>query len=624
MSVALPLLPWPRELREVGGSFRLSSLRVDGAGARWGEMLIDRFAQRVALRFGTSLAVEYEAAQCNLQMVLAAGAADESYQLDVSSDGIEIRASERVGFLYALETLLQLVNADSDHLTVPCVQIRDFPRFRWRGLLLDPVRHWMPVSVVKQTLEGMAAVKLNVFHWHLTDDQAFRIECETFPRLHQEASRGEYYSVRDVADVIDFASALGIRVVPEFDVPGHATSWVAAYPALGCTDTAPVLQDRWGIFDTLLNPARESTYEFLDRFFSEMASRFPDESVHIGGDEVNGREWLESAEIREFMASIGAPSPGHLQRYFTARVRDIVRRHGKRATTWEEGAAPGVTVQTYKSADAISPEWTGGGEVIISFGFYLDLLRSAAEHYSVRMPAPICSESQATIIGGEACVWTELVTVENVTSRLWPRLGAIAERLWSSAEVVDEHSLDERLESLTLHLRSVRIDVGRDVRSMLARLSPPLLLESLEFVASFLEPVKDYVRHLSGAYNVSTPLTRLVDSIPPESIAARHFDELVSRGDANRIIEVLRRLEQQASALASGVSGTALDEILPLLDLLTDLAQIGCDLTAGADGATREELEELLSRSSEPIAELIVPFAKSVVRLALRPVDTHP
>jgi len=625
MSAGISLVPWPREVSLTGGVFDFTSLRVAEADASLPVSLLNRFAERVDRRFGSRVSVVREALDSNVrfgsQSGLSPGAGVESYEIEVSSGLIEIRALNAAAFGYALETLLQLMDAGADAFTIPCGSIRDSPRFSWRGLLLDPVRHWLPVSVVKKTLEGMAAVKLNVLHWHLTDDQAFRIECTSFPRLHQVASRGEFYTVHDVADVVAFAAALGIRVVPEFDVPGHATSWVAAYPHLGCTGQTPPLQDRWGIFDTLLNPSRESTYAFLDTFFAEMASRFPGEYVHIGGDEVNGREWLESPEVTAYMSETGLSSVSELQALFMERVSEIVRKHGKRPVAWEEGSSAVTTAQTYKSAEAALAPRASGSQVIVSFGFYLDLMRSTEEHYAVQLPGPAEGELENSVVGGEACLWSEFVTEENITSRLWPRLGAIAERLWSTADGGHERSLYQRLDSLQAHLLSLGIDAGRDAANLLDRIVPAKLRDPLLFIAGGFEPVKDYVRHLSGNYDVHVPLNRLVDGIAPESRIARQLDQAASREEMSGVIAALDRVLEYGALVEQSISGTSVEEILPAVQRLIRIAKAGREAVLAVLGqrplsdAAAAELDDLQPEKTAPIAELVVPLAASVRRL---------
>jgi len=211
---------------------------------------------------------------------------DESYRLDVSSDGARISAVTVVGALRGLETFAQLIAPGADGFEAPAIHIEDQPRFPWRGLMLDVSRHWMPVAVIERNLDAMAAVKLNVFHWHLADDQGFRVESKRFPRLHQLGSDGKFYTQDEVRHVVSYARDRGIRVIPEFDIPGHTTSWFAGYPELASAPGPYTIERKWGIFKPTMDPSQEETYSFLDAFIGEMAALFPDPYFHIGGDEV--------------------------------------------------------------------------------------------------------------------------------------------------------------------------------------------------------------------------------------------------------------------------------------------------------------------------------------------------
>src|SRR5690606_32215114 len=241
---------------------------------------------------------------------------DDSYRLEIGPKQAVLQAETDLGVLRGLETILQLLTADQDGPFFPAVRITDQPRFPWRGLLIDCARHFQPVEVIKRNLDGMAAVKLNVLHWHLTDDQGFRVESKVFPRLHQEGAAGAYYTQEQIREVINYADLRGIRVVPEFDLPGHTSSWVLGYPELASAPGPHHPEIGFGVKDTLLNPAREETYTFLAAFFQEMAALFPDEYIHIGGDENNGRQWLANPEIQAFMRDHGLPDNHATQTYF--------------------------------------------------------------------------------------------------------------------------------------------------------------------------------------------------------------------------------------------------------------------------------------------------------------------
>jgi hexosaminidase len=259
---------------------------------------------------------------------------DESYTLSVTSAGARLTANNPLGVLRGLETWLQLVLSDAGVPAVPAVSIEDWPRFPWRGLLLDCCRHFMPLPVVKRNLDALAAVKMNVFHWHLTEDQAFRIESRRFPRLHQQGSGGQFYTQDQVREVLAYARERGIRVVPEFDLPGHTGAWLLGHPELAASPGPFEPIRKWGIFDVSLDPSREEVYAFLEEFLTEMAGLFPDEYLHIGGDEVRGRDWNEN--LQEFLYAHGLRDNHALQAYFNGRISGILGRlrRGRREASW--------------------------------------------------------------------------------------------------------------------------------------------------------------------------------------------------------------------------------------------------------------------------------------------------
>ncbi|MCR5888988.1 family 20 glycosylhydrolase [Hymenobacter sp. J193] len=284
---------------------------------------------------------------------------EERYSLRVTPMGVSIDAPTSLGVLRALATLEQLPERQGRHMVLPEVDIVDQPRFAWRGLLLDAARHFMPVSVVKRNLDAMAAVKLNVLHWHLTDDQAFRIESTRFPRLHQFNTTPGVYSRAQIREVLAYAAGRGIRVVPEFDVPSHTTSWQVAYPRLASLDTTYTPYQSFRTSNIALDPTRETTYSFLDSLFAEVIPLFPDPYFHIGGDENDGRQWRRNPRIQSFMRdqkflnAKGQPDKHQLQTYFNRRVLTMVQKYGKQMIGWDEILGPGLP------PEAIIQSWRG-------------------------------------------------------------------------------------------------------------------------------------------------------------------------------------------------------------------------------------------------------------------------
>ena len=364
---------------------------------------------------------------------------DESYKLEIASSGARLNAPTTLGVMRGLQTFLQLVRTTSAGFAVPAVSIEDSPRFPWRGLMIDVGRHFIPLDVLKRNLDGMAAVKLNVFHWHLSENQGFRVESKKFPKLTGMGSDGLYYTQAEVRELIAYARERGIRVVPEFDMPGHATAWFVGYPELASGPGPYQIERQWGVFDPAMDPTREETYKFLDIFIGEMAGLFPDEFFHIGGDEVNGKEWDANPKIQAFMRAHGMKNNNDLQAYFNQRVEKIVAKHGKTMLGWDEILRPDlpktIVIQSWRGPDSLARAAKLGYRGLLSSGYYVDLMWSAERHYATEplsgAAASLTPEEQKRILGGEACMWSEYVSPENIDSRIWPRTAAIAERLWS-------------------------------------------------------------------------------------------------------------------------------------------------------------------------------------------------
>ena len=308
------LLPLPQELRWGSGRLNLRvPLRVKFEASSSPELLAAaQRAVRVLQGPGPAPQPDNQGPVLSVRCgspTPAADPADERYHLLVTPLGISIEAATRLGVLRALATLQQLPAAEKKQRYLPAVDIRDAPRFRWRGLLLDAARHFLPVAVIKRNLDGMAAVKLNVLHWHLTDDQGFRVESRTFPRLNQASADGLFYTQAQVREVLAYATARGIRVVPEFDVPSHTTSWIVAYPRLASIDSSRVPNRGWRTTNIALDPTRETTFTFVDSLFREMTALFPDPYFHAGGDENDGRQWKSNPPIVAFARKHGCSAP---------------------------------------------------------------------------------------------------------------------------------------------------------------------------------------------------------------------------------------------------------------------------------------------------------------------------
>lgn len=470
---------------------------------------------------------------------------NESYRLIVKSDKILLDAETDIGALRGLETFLQLLGGDETGYYFPGVDIADAPRFPWRGLLMDVSRHFMPLDVVKRNLDGMAAVKMNVFHWHLSDDQGFRVECKKFPKLHEMGSDGLYYTQEQIREIIAHADNLGIRVIPEFDMPAHTTSWFVGYPELASALGPYTIERHWGIKDPVMDPTRKQTYHFLDKFLKEMSGLFPDEYFHIGGDENNGKQWNANEDIQNYMKKNSIKDNHALQSHFNHHILKILSKYGKRMIGWDEILQPDlpntILIQSWRGHESLDNAAQQGYQGILSNGYYIDLMQPASFHYlndPIPEDAPLTDEQKQNILGGEATSWAELVSPETVDSRIWPRTAAIAERLWSPQSAKDVEDMYHRLDGISFQLEELGLTHRKNYEMMLRRLTDDTDITALKTLVDLLEPVKIYERHHQGVtYTSFSPLTRVVDSARPESMTARRFAILIDSLIANPQME---------------------------------------------------------------------------------------
>lgn len=461
---------------------------------------------------------------------------DESYELTVNDKQIVIKSETDFGAIRGMETVLQMLSVDDGGYYFPGVDIKDFPRFPWRGLLLDVCLHWMPMDVVKRTLDGMAAVKMNVFHFHFSEDQAFRVQSKVFPKLTEVGGEGNFYTQEDVKEIIAYASQRGIRVVPEIDVPGHATAMIMAYPELASIPRNYELQRYYGVFDPTLDVTKEYTYEFLDKLFGEMTQLFPDEYFHIGGDENTGEDWKKSPTISAYMKKNNIKSTFDLQTEFNKRILPMLTKYGKKVMGWDEILQPGVpkdiVIQSWRGGEPYYESLKKGYTSLLSSGYYIDLIQPTDYHYLVD-PSPadarLTPEQRKLILGGEPTMWTEHTTVETVDSRIWPRTAAIAERLWSDETVRDIDDMYRRLDIISLRLEELGSTHIKNKGMLMRRLANDYDTKALEVLVDVIEPLKIYERNVGDTmYTVFSPYTKIADVATPDQKVAREFRKNIS------------------------------------------------------------------------------------------------
>lgn len=610
---ALNLMPWPQSISITNGSFALDkNFKVNITGnpnprifARTSQFL-RRLDGRTGLFFDQGFVTkinEFPTAQLQINCSQSGNVGinqDESYQLEIQSNKITINATSDLGAMHALETLLQLLQNNSNSYYFPTATISDFPRFTWRGLMIDAARHFQPVDVIKRNLDAMAAMKMNVFHWHLTDDQGWRIELKNHPKLTQLASDGNYYTQEEIKNIVKYADERGIMVVPEIDVPGHGTAILTAYPEVGSKlnfdKSTYSLERNSGIFTPTLDPSNPKTYQLLSEIFDEVCPLFSGNYFHIGGDENEGKDWDSNPKIQEFKKKNNFANNHELQTYFTIQLIPMLKKHNKQLMGWEEIMTKNLP------KDAIIHSWRGSNEgiaagqslvtavksgykTVLSNGYYIDLMLGVENHY-LNDPMPknitLTAEEKARILGGEAPIWSELVTPTTIDSRIWPRTAAIAERLWSNENITDMASLRKRMNVISLQLEELGITHIRNKEVLLRNISNNQTNTALEDFSNICEPLKLYSRNSEGTeYKTYSPFTLFVDACTADAKDALGFDAAVSnylknKNSENQILvtDYLKKwIDVNSKLIELSSNAPLIQPILPLSKSLSDLSQ---------------------------------------------------
>ena len=531
---AASLMPQPSHLTSQAGSFPLTasltvsmpentSPRLTRAIAR----MLQRIDDKADLSLTDSTAHNGPAA---LQIVVHTPDTpvqtideDESYHLTTTPTSLRIEAATTVGALHALETLFQLIQPSGAGYVIPALQIDDNPRFRWRGLMIDCGRHFEPLDALKRNLDAMAAVKLNVFHWHLTEDQGFRIESKLYPKLTGMGSDGNFYTQQDARDLVAYARDRGIRVVPEFEMPGHSAAWLFAYPEFASGTVPTGIRRQFGVSDTAIDPTREETYQFIARFLGEMTTLFPDAYLHIGGDETPAPDWKTNPRILAFMKAHDLHDNEALQAFFNRRILTILSGLNRRMVGWDEIYNPAlpkdVVIQSWRGDASLAAAAANGYQGVLSAPYYLDGMKPASAGY---LADPIPADTKLTpaqqkfVLGGEVCMWAEQLDSRTLDSRVWPRTAAIAERFWSPQSLRDVDDMYRRLEPVSLELQTLGLHhlISEDTR--LRDLADTEDMDALRTVAGAFEPVSFGERYQQQHTSQLTPLTNFVDAVRPD------------------------------------------------------------------------------------------------------------
>jgi len=677
---SLVVMPWPKSVKLGGASFIFTNHFTVGINGPKSEKILDaanRFYQHTAKRTHLYFSQKYLKLadnQADAQLVIKFDkriepkiGMDESYKISITAGKIIIDAATDVGAIRGLETLYQMIVPNKKEYYCPATEISDSPRFKWRGLMIDAARHFIPIDVLLRNIDAMAVVKMNVLHLHLSDDEGFRVESKVYPKLQQNGSNGLYYTQAQIIELVQYAHNRGIIVVPEFDLPGHCTSILAAYPFLASYPADYKPAKRYNI-DTIkninpskimkiitegttptINPAKESTYVFFDRLFREMTSLFPDAYLHIGADENNGAAWKQNPEIVAFMKMKNLKNTDELQAYFVKRMYTIAKKYNKQLIGWEEAfnsALPqDVIIQKWKPTapddKLISNIIQHNNQVVVSSGYYLDMYLPAYIHYLADpIPANIsAADTEKGILGAEAAMWTEMVNAENEEIRVWPRTAAIAERLWSPANKKDVDDMYRRLWAINFQLNDLGLDEQSNYSRLISRWADGGDITSIKTLTDLCVPVKGY-RRLMGAMfvpnpvkkNLASPMFNIADVAHCDSEPRLAFRKIVAtylkNGDELSKQQIKNQLQlwmnNRIGFNAASTKSAYLQSIVKLSDNLSAAAEIG--LAALSNKGNHDELLKTLKQMEAPMDEVtlsVLPEIKALVsgKLAAEPLS---
>ena len=478
------IVPNPASIVRRDGEFRLTAatpIVATGNDAALRQVAVN-LADLVRRTNGMQLQVRTGAARdgaINLVLDDSGSVGPEAYRLDVQSARIAIEAATPTGLFYGGVTLLQLIPPEArSRAAIPALHIADSPRFAWRGMMLDSARQYQSPEFIRRFIDAMALHKLNVLHWHLTDDQAWRLEIRKYPaltgigawRVPAGAARkdidpatgkarlyGGFYSQKTVRGLVSYAAERGVTIVPEIEMPGHASAAIAVYPALGTVPLAtPEVPADWGIYPNVLN-LEEETFGFIEDVLTEVMELFPGKFIHKGGDEVQRKQWMESARVRARMAELGIANPAGLQPYFTNRVASFLEKHGRRLVGWdeilEEGIPTSAVIMSWRGIEGALAAARKGHDTVLAPdpALYFDNRQSSAPDeppgrlrvlatlesvYRFQpMPEKLAADERKHVLGLQGNLWTEHIRTEpRVGWMAWPRAAAIAELGWSLEE----------------------------------------------------------------------------------------------------------------------------------------------------------------------------------------------
>lgn len=495
------IIPNPMSLVQHDGYFKLKKNTGIYASTPEAKTIADFFISRINQSTGFSLAQKEtgSSGDISLQIDTNLDVNEEGYTLDVTSDKITVKAKTPQGLFYGMQSFMQLLPAEIENSSpvsgidwqIPAVAIKDEPRFGWRGMMLDPCRHFMTVDDVKRQLDVMALFKINTLHWHLTDDQGWRIEIKQYPELTEIGSKriegegfeyGGYYTQEEIKDVVKYASERFITVIPEIELPGHGMAAISAYPDLSCRGLQGTPRIIWGVEDIVFCAGKESTFEFLENVFKEVIELFPSDIIHIGGDECPKIEWKTcphcQKRIREekLQAKDGHSAEERLQSYFVQRMEKVLAKYGKKIIGWDEilegGLAPTASVMSWRGEEGGIAAASMDHYVVMTpqnDGMYLDRFEGDYKIDPVTIggkatietvynynptPAALVEQGKEKYVLGVQCnTWSEYMYTNDLREyRIFPRILALAEIAWTPLDRKDYKDFERRIENACVRL----------------------------------------------------------------------------------------------------------------------------------------------------------------------------
>jgi hexosaminidase len=500
------VIPIPARVQRLNASFSVNTgtrivAPADGEAARIARYLADLLERTLGVQLKVVLGdAAFRPANAIVLQLGANGktSSAEGYELDVKPQGITVSAQNPHGLFYGTVTLWQLLTAHelrSNSIDLPAVHIEDAPQLSWRGFMLDVARHYMPPKFIEQLLDWMALHKLNTFHWHLTDDQGWRLQILKYPQLTDVGALGVsdgFYTQDEVRRIVRYAADRFIKVVPEIEMPGHAQAAIAAYPRLGTEGPAPQVSRDWGIHDYLFN-VEEETFQFLEDVLTETMLLFPGEYIHVGGDEAVKNRWHASHRVQQRMRELGVKDEAALQGYFVHRIERFLSGHGRKLIGWDEilegGLPPHATVMSWRGTQGAIDAARQGHDVVLAPAptLYLDYLQSdsadeppgrlsyvtVADVYGFNpIPAQLSEAERRHILGAQLNAWTEHMRLpERVEHNAFPKVAALAEVLWSAPEKRSWLNFRRRLPAQFARYRSLGIEYSDSVFSPARALS---------------------------------------------------------------------------------------------------------------------------------------------------------